>query len=503
MSISVRLSNLGPLRSAGLDLSELTLLTGENNTGKTFFATVLHRVMDYAPFPRWRVRTRSGSIPEEITTWLGDVIHSLEGDVPVSRMPEFVPDGTSLEWIEKINRDILASYGSSVRDSVSYAFGAEPDLLRRRTETGQATDCYLKIRSKEPSWDVEIRFDSDDVAVTPPDSREWLLSILNLDNVSDTMAKLPRRGIARSESDEMAIDPSYALGPMLRRAQYNLFSSWPHDAVHLPAERAGIMQSHNVLAAAAARLSARAGIKPIKIEALSGTSADFLSLILEIPETPSYAYNLSQQPLFKKRHIPRMTDIATRFEQDIRASIEIDRQSNGMNAIVAATPEGEFPIMRSSSMLSELAPLLLVLKSRHRVDHMTIDEPEAHLHPGMQRKVASFLAALVDNGIRVVLTTHSDYFVGQFSNMIRRHELGSPRCDADSDKQSQPFGESVLSRDKIRSLLFSRENGFCVAQESEPDRIDGIDESTFTEVMRSQYDETAELVNELLEVSQE
>lgn len=32
-----------------------------------------------------------------------------------------------------------------------------------------------------------------------------------------------------------------------------------------------------------------------------------------------------------------------------------------------------------------------------------------------------------------------------------------------------------------------------------PDAVDGVDESTFTDVMRSQYDETARLVNELIE----
>ena len=43
MGISVEVHNLGPLESARIELADLNVLVGENNTGKSFFATVLHR----------------------------------------------------------------------------------------------------------------------------------------------------------------------------------------------------------------------------------------------------------------------------------------------------------------------------------------------------------------------------------------------------------------------------------------------------------------------------
>ena len=135
-----------------------------------------------------------------------------------------------------------------------------------------------------------------------------------------------------------------------------------------------------------------------------------------------------------------------------------------------------------------------MLKAPHLyVDHLTIDEPEAHLHPEMQVRVASFLATLLSHGVRVVLTTHSDFFVSQFNNMIRRGELPA------SHRQAKSPDPPRLDRSKVRALHFSRENGWCLARKLEPDRLNGVDESTFTDVMRSQYDETAKLINELLE----
>ena len=234
------------------------------------------------------------------------------------------------------------------------------------------------------------------------------------------------------------------------------------------------------------RQSARAGIRPIEIETLPGTSADFLSLILQIPE--------SMPGLGRGRS--RFAALVRKFEEEMRAEIAVDQRSDGLDAIMAVTSEGRFPMARASSMLSELAPMLLLLKSPYMdVDHLTIDEPEAHLHPEMQVRVASFLAKLVNEGMQIVLTTHSDFFVSQFNNMMRLHELSeTSNVVPSSDLPS-------LDRSRVRALRFSRENGWCVARKSVPDSINGVDESTFTDVMRSQYDETARLVNGLLEVT--
>lgn len=70
VSITVELSNLGPLRSAELGLSDLVLLIGENNSGKTFLATVLHRVLDNTPSRPWDLSRRSADVPPLLRDWL-------------------------------------------------------------------------------------------------------------------------------------------------------------------------------------------------------------------------------------------------------------------------------------------------------------------------------------------------------------------------------------------------------------------------------------------------
>jgi len=52
---------------------------------------------------------------------------------------------------------------------------------------------------------------------------------------------------------------------------------------------------------------------------------------------------------------------------------------------------------------------------------LVIDEPELNLHPDNQRKMASLLARLVNAGIKVLITTHSDYLIRELNNRIMLH----------------------------------------------------------------------------------
>ena len=480
MSISVELSNLGPLRSAQMELGDLNLLIGENNTGKTFFATVLHRVLDAKPEQQFRF-SRTTEVPDEVQEWITRLYDGPNGDSAVSEEFTRTPSDQTLKWATSLATNILESYASNVRDRVEYAFGAQASDLRRRTPNGNADDSYLRIRGSQRDWEVEVRFDSDASSVKLLDPVAWLQRALHPQEIQQTTAfqNLRRPGWPHESrnpnSDHVTEEIAFSM----------LFSSWPRSATHLPADRTGIMQSHSVLAGSVIRQATYAGIRPIKFETLTGTAADFLALVLEIPESA-----------FAAKDRPSVFDpLVDEFEADLQVKIEVDPNAEGVDSIVAVTSEGRFPMARTSSMLSELAPLLLVLRSHYFVDHLTIDEPEAHLHPAMQMRVASFLAKLVNNDVRIVLTTHSDFFVTQFNNMMRAHELSN------SAENFYPLPK--LDRSRVRSLRFSRENGACVAQRVEPDRIDGVDESTFTDVMREQYDTTSQLVNDLIDSSNE
>lgn len=463
-------------------MADLTLLLGQNNTGKTFFATVLHRVLVAPRSESWPLRRLiEQEMPTEVLDWLETQAAVAEDETAGDSGLDWPVPETVSEWAVNYSTARLRAFGVSVREGIEYAYGSEAAELRRRTPTRRSGNCFLRVRSAEPGWAVEVRFDSDEIRVEPPDPREWVQQLIDDEEVRrrmlatrDLASDDPRRSMSRRFTSRWTWNWGSRDG---------LFREWPRFAVHLPANRTGFMLSYQVLAAEVVRQAASAGIRPIEIHPLPGTSADFLALLLR---------RFEDRPV-EPRQDPKFRSLLKGLENDLRAEIALKERATGVDAIVAVTPEGEFSLSRVSSMLSELAPIILVLQgSLVRSDHITIDEPEAHLHPEMQRRVASFLADVVSQGTGVVVTTHSDFFLGQINNHIRSGKLVASRPRTLHD------GSAGSKKATVCALRFKRDDRWCVGHQMELDPVDGIDESTFADVMESLYDDSVQLINELM-----
>lgn len=84
--------------------------------------------------------------------------------------------------------------------------------------------------------------------------------------------------------------------------------------------------------------------------------------------------------------------------------------------------------MNASSMVSEIAPIVLFL--RYIVqdnDVLIIEEPESHLHPEMQVEFTRLLAGAVNSGLRVILTTHSEWVVETIGNLVELSKVPKAR----------------------------------------------------------------------------
>jgi hypothetical protein len=88
--------------------------------------------------------------------------------------------------------------------------------------------------------------------------------------------------------------------------------------------------------------------------------------------------------------------------------------------------DNSISLRTSSAVVTELTPLLLMLKYGQRASEIFYEEPETCLHPQLQLYMGRLLVRMVNSGINIMATTHSDIIIQHINNMCKLYELGTP-----------------------------------------------------------------------------
>lgn len=480
----LEVSDFGPIAKASVDLRPLTVFIGPSNTGKSYLAIliyVLHKTLHHCFTTPRRAISSSPQFDRDILEWAHRVRSS-------SVMPEF-PQSLNAKLRDRF--EYLRGMEKRLLNEIPRCFGlSQPvETVRHQASPKQA---HIEMSFPYGSEEQAIRYDVflhkapyvegqvsvSRAALRLPDPYDIVVQERQEVAIKDELFRKP-------SGDESFREPSteeifFAILDPLARA---LMLPASRDIYYLPASRSGIMDIDKALVRALIQNATTVGLRPsANTPILPGGLADFLDHLVQMPVDRPQLYEHAER---LERHI-------------LQGAIRVERTASNYNEFFYRPEEGDIdlPLMRASSMVSELAPVVLYLRYLVQSgDVLIIEEPESHLHPAMQAVFARELARLAHSGIRVVVTTHSEWLLDQFANLVRLSAL--PK-----DERKGIRGADVALRpEQFGAWLFKSEQrpGESVVEEIRVNReAEGL-LTDYGDIAEQLYNDWAEIGNRMTE----
>ena len=403
--MKVVLENIGVIRYAEVCLKSLTVLCGLNNSGKTYVTYALYGFLSFWEHDfEIHIEKKTMQILKETGVCTIDLCDYQN----ICNMQKIVDDAC-LEYRSKLPQIFAARY-NKFND-------AKFDVLIESNENVPANFGYeYGVKASSAKHEV-LRIKK---------ARDEAELIITLFPESETET-LPDYIIKRSISDAIKATVFKAVFPSV------FFAS---------TERTGVVIFRGELNFARNRLLELMSDKDLKINPFDLIGKSVSDYALPVNDNVDYVRNLeflTNKDSYLAKHHP---DILEKFDCLFGGSYQVSR--DGGLYFVPSRKNVRISMDESSSSVRSL--LLIGFYLRHiarKGDLFMIDEPELNLHPENQRKMACLLASLVNCGVRVFITTHSDYIVREFSNLIL--------LNGDSQHLEQIISEHGYSKHELLS----------------------------------------------------
>lgn len=406
MKISIK--NLGAIKQAEFTLGELTIICGGNNTGKTYATYALFGFLSF-----WR-DAFSIKVPD------GDVRRLLnEGSVDLV-IQDYIDDAQSIlkKGCAAFTKQLPHVFASSDKHFSESHFSVDLDLsdiqpIPAFERTMGAAKAQLFFISKK----------ADSPLVT--------ISLL----VEKEKVRIPRDVINR------------IIGDALKDIVFgHLF---PHPFI-ASAERTGAAIFRKELNFARNRLleemsSMEKDINPLEL--LSKVYADYAWPVKSNVDFTRQLEELAKKDSFIAKKHP---EILNDFTDIIGGGYLVTK-----NDELYYVPKGKrikLTMDESSSAVRSLLDIGFYLRHVSSPgDLLMVDEPELNLHPENQRRIARLFARLVNIGINVFITTHSDYIIKELNTLIMLNQEDK-RFKILAEREHYKASE-MLNPDKVKVYI--------------------------------------------------
>lgn len=362
---TLHVENFAKIKTANIKISPLMCFVGDNNSGKSYLMSLLWGLLTFGSeiFPK---APSDSKVYKNCEDWLRNnwMRENIELDSEVSLM--------YINWFN----ELLAN---SRKAFVKRIFNYDIDIDKI------SINDYFCSQNRKILWsDKVVYIHSKSTSITLPVNDKPTREVLLVSNIYICW------DILMSELT----------------APYNkqfVKGNGINKPVYLPASRTGFMLTFPMLLESSFQVTFSAMAENSSV--LTAPYVSFLQLITKFGT---------------KRKSSRFSELINFIEKDMtKGSINAKKE---MLPDIKYQPTGsdkDIPLYVSSSVVSEVSALTLLLKSNTMFKTIIIEEPEAHLHPNLQQKIAKLIINLMNMGIQVWITTHSDTILQHINNMLK------------------------------------------------------------------------------------
>lgn len=374
----VSIENIGVIRYAEFEVGDLTVICGTNNTGKTYATYALYGFLDY--------------FQNELYDDLDSVL-----DLDKGVIRKLFDEGAVSIDLQKYydNADsILQTISHSYTSSLSRIFAAD------------------KRRFEESKFKVTRR---DGVTTLHNHYSQKISDLISVEKESGSAVLTVTRLV---EKEKMRYPEDIFLLLIIHIILQIIFAPHIPRAFISSVERTGASIFKQELLITRNRLLEKMGNAKKESDLREIFLKSYSRYPLPVSNNIKYIQELDTITTDESYIATDHPEILEMMAEIIGGRCSLDKEGD-VNYTPNKGRSTKLKMVESSSIIRALVNIEYYLRyTAQKDDLLIVDEPELNLHPENQRKMARLFAMLVNAGIRVMITTHSDYILREFNNLI-------------------------------------------------------------------------------------
>ena len=408
VNFSVHVEEFGKIERATIEVAPFTLFIGDNNSGKSYLLTLL-----YGLFGEQFDKIVYNGLKNEECPHFKKVVKSFEKSIN--------------NWYY-LNEDDI----SIIEDVLNKILAKEKDVFVKQLFKTEIPIGKIEISFPNKAIEPKIRARIiDSSVVSADDGKNEAKNSTSIETqLSDGEKGLVYRDA--TAKDSLKIKTAMLMYMITKTLIPGEYRSSP---IYLPASRTGFLLTHRHLPFSKTILN-DVQEEPAKFD-LTTPVSDFIDRMR----------TCTNQAKAKESSVSKFIE-----EKILHGTIKLDDMPQPGILYFPENSEIALPMQVSSDVVTELVPLWLILnKSKMQINFVMNEEPEMCLHPKLQKFMAQALIRIVNAGMHVVITTHSDIILNHVNNMIKLPNA------TNRDELIEKYGyvtEDLLGKEQVQVYQF-------------------------------------------------